>query len=409
LSLSKARSAVTGTTAAIVGVLVLAAAGVVQQLATAERFAWAAGCGNDGAWYCRMAAGQLATEPFNRRILLPWIVRHLGLSGAEGFAVVNAFVLTACLAAFAYLSVMDLTPGKGRIVGLGAALAGLVFLSNRNTIHMYLAGPVLTDFLGILFLFLGCVALIKMSRDSRWWLLAAGVAFGGSLTRENLGAIIVAATVFAAVTRTVRWPTILPVFGAGLVGTLIAFSQPTLTTVHESLPHVIAGWISADFLHPLGLVRFGVMTLLGIGPLALLCLARPREIWRDGACRLMAGTAIIFTAVSIFAGGDTDRILLPAGLLLAACALRLLVSGVVRPAPMLLLVAAAWIWQLPFVVVAGDQASVLAFWGMRVTSMSNVLMFGVAPILVSVPLLVAAFLLEARLKAKLPAAEEAIG
>ncbi len=401
-------AATTRAKAAIIGVVLLAAAGVVYQLATAERFTWAAGCGDDGAQYCRMAAGQLAIEPYSRRILLPGIVSHLGLSGADGFALVNAFVLFACFVSFVYLCVMDLRRGRTPIVGLVTALAALVFLSNRNTIHLYLAGPVLTDFLGLLFLFVGCVALIKMSRDDRWCLLVAGAAFAGALTRENLALILVAAAVFAAITRTVRWPTILPILGAGLAGTLIAFSQPTLAVEHQSILDVIVGWIKADFAHPGGFFRFGVMALLGMGPLAFVCLAWPRPIWRDEACRVLAATAIIFTGVSIFAGGDTDRILMPAGLLCAACVLRLYATGVVRLEPLLLLVAAGWIWQLPFVVVAGDPTSVYSFWVLRVTPISNVLTFGLAPILIGMPLVVVAFLLQVRPKAESPVGHDAV-
>lgn len=401
-------AAMTGAKAAIVSLLLMAAAGVVWQLATAERFTWAAGCGNDGAQYCQMAAGQLATEPYSRRILLPGIVSQLGLSGADGFALVNAFVLFACLAAFVYLCVMELGRGQTPLVGLVTALAALVFLSNRNTIHLYLAGPVLTDFMALFFLFVGCVALIKMSRDGRWVAVAAGAAFAGALTRENLAIILVAAAVFATITRTVRWPTILPILGAGLAGTLIAFSQPTLTVEHKPILDVIVLWIAADFVHPGGFVRFGVMVPLGMGPLAFACPAWARPIWRDEVCRVLAATAIIFTGVSIFAGGDTDRILMPAGLLFAACVLRLYATGVVRLGPLLLLVAAAWIWQLPFVVVAGDPTSVYSFWALRVTPISDVLTFGLAPILIGVPLVAAAFLLQVRPKVESPVGHDAV-
>lgn len=401
----------TGAKATIGGLLLLAAAGVVWQLATAERFAWAAGCGNDGAEYCRMAAGQLATEPFSRRILLPGIVSQLGLSGADGFALVNAWVLLACFAAFVYLCMMELGPSRGQTPLVGpvtASAALLLFLSNRNTIHLYLAGPVLTDFLGLLFLFVGCIALIRMSHDSRWCLLAAGAAFAGALTRENLAIILVAAALFAAVTRTVRWPIIMPILGAGLAGTLIAFSQPTLTVEHQSIVDVITLWIAADFVNRREILRFGVMVLLGMGPLAFVCLAWPRPIWRDEVCRVLAATAIIFTGVSIFAGGDTDRILMPVGLLFAACVLRLYATAVVRLGPLLLFVAAAWIWQLPFVVVAGDPTSVYSFWALRVVPISDVLTFGLVPILIGVPLVVAAFLLQARPKVESPLGHDAV-
>lgn len=386
--------------AAIIGALLLTAAGVVYQFATAQRISIVDGCGFDGSQYCQMAAGQLATEPFSRRILLPGIVRGLGLSGADGFAIVNALFLLAGLAAFVYLSVIGLGLRRAPLAGPAAALAALVFLSNRNTIHLYLSYPALTDFLALLFLLVGCVALIRMSSDVRWSLLAAGAAFAGALTRENLAVILGAAAVAAALTRTVRWMTVVPIAGAGLAGTFIAFSQPALNTEHQSIFDVTVQWITADFRDQESILRFGVMVLLGLGPLVLACLAWRKPIWRDAVCRITALTAVVFIGVSTFAGGDTDRILMPAGLLLAACVFRLYAIGAVRLEPLLLLVGAAWIWQLPLVAVAGDPTSWIAFWALHAAPISAVLGLGVAPILIGSPLLGAAFLPQRRPRAE---------
>ena len=376
-----------GATAIVAPALLLAVAGLAWQAATATRIVVGSGCGYDGLQYCQMAAGQGAIEPFSRRILLPGIVTQLGLSGPDGFALVNAIVLVACLGAFLYLCGVHASnwrhPASAAVVAIGV----LTFLGDRNTIHLYLSYPVLTDFLALLFLLVGCGALIKTQGDARWSLIAAGAAFAGALTRENLAVVIMATAVGLAVMGNLRWRTVLPILAAGTAGTLIAFAQPSLTSAPQPLVDVITGWIAADLGSLDGLLRFVVMVALGLGPFVGACVAWRRPIWRDGPCRIMAVMAIIYAGVSIFDGGDTDRILMPAGILLAACTLRLHSLGVVRLRPLLLFVGAWWIWQLPFVVVGGDSASWIGFWALRVAPVSDVLTFGLAPILVGLLLL----------------------
>ena len=102
--------------------------------------------------------------------------------------------------------------------------------------------------------------------------------------------------------------------------------------------------------------------------------------------------AAIFTALSAFGGGDTDRILTPAGLLLA---LAVVVSGLGGKAllGLVLVVAAYALQQEPFHAVSQDPGVWLEFFGLRVTALSSVVDNGLIPSLIALPLAVAGFLL----------------
>jgi hypothetical protein len=135
------------------------------------------------------------------------------------------------------------------------------------------------------------------------------------------------------------------------------------------------------------------MVLLAFGPFVFL-LATLRDETRNRRLALwIAGVAAIFTGVSAFGGGDTDRILTPAGLLLALA----VVVGGGRSGKALLglvvLVAAYGLQQEPFHAVSRDPAAWLGFFGLRVTALSSVVHNGLIPSLIALPLAVAGFLL----------------
>ncbi len=390
------RSAMVTWPAALV--LLVAVGSAAFQLLTAVRIDLRAGCGGDGGQYCLMAAGQLAVEPFSRRILLPDLVRGLGLLGADGFAVVNAVVLAATLVTFVVLCVAGVRAqsGRGSLRSLVIALAALVFLGNRNTLHLYLTYPVLTDFLALLELFIGCLALIATRGDTRWIWVVASAAFAGAITRENVPVILTLSALLVCAIDRRPWRTVVPIAVASAVGLWIAFSQPTASVEHESVIGVVSRWIGLNFGDPDMFFRFVVMILLGLGPLGIAAAAWWRRIRRDDASRVFAVTAIVFIAVSLLSGGDTDRILMPAGLLLAACVLRLVEPQAVGLVPTLLIVAAGWVWQLPFVVIAADATAWFSFWALRVAPLADVVKYGLVPVVVGTPLLAAGLLVQRR-------------
>jgi hypothetical protein len=115
----------------------------------------------------------------------------------------------------------------------------------------------------------------------------------------------------------------------------------------------------------------------------------------------------IFTALSAFGGGDTDRILTPAGLLLA---LAIVVSGSRSGKALLgfaVVVAAYAVQQEPVHAVGGNPTDWLTFFGLRVSPLSSVIRNGLIPSLIALPLAVVGFMLlrpreMTRVKPKLP-------
>ena len=130
------------------------------------------------------------------------------------------------------------------------------------------------------------------------------------------------------------------------------------------------------------------MLMLALGPFLFL-LGTVRDETRDRRFVMwIAGVAAIFTAVSVFGGGDTDRILTPAGLLLALA----VVVSASRSGKALLgiaaVVAAYAVQQDPVHAVSGDPTTWLTFFGLRVTTLSSVIQNGLIPSLIALPLAV---------------------
>jgi hypothetical protein len=81
----------------------------------------------------------------------------------------------------------------------------------------------------------------------------------------------------------------------------------------ESIQSTLRFWLDWDFASWNGFLRFSVMLVLAYGPFVLLLGGLRDRTWNGCLALWIVGVAGIFTAVSIFGGGDTDRILTPAG------------------------------------------------------------------------------------------------
>ena len=388
---------------------VVSAAAAIGQLAWSDRIDRRGGCGFDGYYYCLMLKGEVAPKPFSRRILLPFLARHVSTDSLAGFWLVNVLSLVAVTLLAMYVA-WRLRP----VVSSGAhlafrvvppLLAGAAFLLARNSFHITATYPVLSDPLGLLLL-VRAVALVVVPALPSTRLLLIPVCFLAPLAREELTGVLALALVLATLMRLLPWPVALAASGASAAGAAYAFHQPnsggaglcstgqnTFVSCPESVQSTLRVWLDADFGSWNGLLRFGVMVLLALGPFVFL-LGTLRDRTRDKRLALwIAGVAVIFTAVSIFGGGDTDRILTPAGLLLA---LAVLVSGSRSGKALLglaVVVAAYAVQQEPFHAVSGDPAVWLEFFGLRVTALSSVVHNGLIPSLIALPIGAAGYLL----------------
>ena len=388
---------------------VVSAAAAIGQLAWSDRIDRRGGCGFDGYYYCLMLKGEVAPKPFSRRILLPFLARHVSTDSLAGFWLVNVLSLVAVtlLAMYVAWRLRPVVSSRAHLAFrvVPPLLAGAAFLLARNSFHITATYPVLSDPLGLLLL-VSAVALVVVPALPSTRLLLIPVCFLAPLAREELTGVLALALVLATLMRLLPWPVALAASGASAAGAAYAFHQPnsggaglcstgqnTFVSCPESVQSTLRVWLDADFGSWNGLLRFGVMVLLALGPFVFL-LGTLRDRTRDKRLALwIAGVAVIFTAVSIFGGGDTGRILTPAGLLLA---LAVLVSGSRSGKALLglaVVVAAYAVQQEPFHAVSGDPAVWLEFFGLRVTALSSVVHNGLIPSLIALPIGAAGYLL----------------
>jgi hypothetical protein len=284
-------------------------------------------------------------------------------------------------------------------------LVGAAFLLARNTFHIVATYPALSDPLGLLLL-VSAVALVLTPALPSTRLLLIPVCFLAALARVELAGILGLALVLAALMRVLPWLLALAASAAGAVGAAYAFHQPnaggaglcltrhqTYVACPESIQGTLRFWLDWDFGTWNGFLRFSVMLILAFGPFILFHGTLRDNPWNGRLALWIVGVAAIFTAVSIFGGGDTDRILTPAGLLLALA----LLVGSSRSGKALLglavIVVAYAVQQQPFHPVSGEATAWLTFFGLRVTTSSSVIDNGLIPSLIMLPLAVAGYML----------------
>ena len=369
----------------------LAAAAATSQLLGSERISINGGCGWDGEFYCAMLKGTVVPEPYSRRILLPFLARQVSADTLTGFWVVNVLSLAAVTILAMYIA-WKLRPEELRAsldAGLVPPLAvGAAFLSARNSFHIIATYPALTDALGLLLL-VGAIALVVLPVPprARWVLIP--ICFLAPLSREQLAAVLAGALVLAGLMRLLPWLTALSALAASLLGGALALRQPHLGGA-QPLRGTVKYWLDHDFGSWQGFFRFIVMVMLAFGPfLLVLGLARG---WNRTALWIVS-VAAIFTAISLFAGGDTDRILTPAGLLIVLAASISVTKNERALLGLALLVAAYAVQQAPFARVGGDPVAWLTFFGLRVTTIDSVVHNGLVPLLIGLPIAVAGFIL----------------
>jgi hypothetical protein len=353
------------------------------------------GCGYDGVVYCAMEAGARGEAPFGRRVLTPWLAHFLGPDAVADFRLLNLAACVAVALVAALLVVEAAAPGRRRAAVLPALAVVSVCLAARDLLHLVTDYPAVTDPVALLCLLLGGLALVRVGRAPSAWtallVLAAGVA---PLARETVGLALAAGAVVAAALGLVRWWTAgLGVVAAG-VGTALAFTAAAPAPAGStSVLRVMAGWAASDLGSVSGLVRFSVM--LGIAvvlPALPLLSRRVRALLGPREWVLVAVAATLF-AVSVFGGGDTDRILTPVGIVLVVVLARVAVGRPGLLAPLGLLVLAQVVAQAPLTVVGSSARAWGSYFDLRLTGPHEVVVNGVLPLALALVPLAAAVVL----------------
>ena len=349
------------------GVLVLATAisAAAFQAITSRYILRAAGCGFDGAQYCAMAQGRAGMRPYNRRPLLPWLVRagHIG-PVLHRFLVIDLCSIVAILV-LGYL----LTRRLGGSRGQGLVVGSLVLL-DPWTLHISLSYPALTDELSLA---LGLAWLLVALEDrSRWWSLPLAAAT--VLAREQWAVPLLVAVVVLALFARSRpvWAWAVVTATVVVITTVVDFLQPYSAGPAFGIVSTVRNWLSNNFGSTHGLVLFAWFLIAGFGLVPLLLPRAARRVCRERDPAVVLGAGLSQLVLATVGGGDTNRLLLPAFVLccgvafshLRASRADALVAGVACVGTMLMF--------RPWSVIQPDVPDFVAGWSQRYAPWSAV-------------------------------------
>jgi hypothetical protein len=353
------------TTVALVSLALVASA---FQVAKAELIALNGGCGWDGDMYCRMASGEVVWEPYSRRVLVPWLV---GLVTRDddplpGFRVVNTVAIVALVVAACLLHHV-LVDGR-RDPWAWAGLASLVML-NPWTWHVHLTYPALTDVPAAAFVTLWAASVLRPGR----WVDVGGLfaLVGLALTREHWAAVAVIAALLAVPLglRRARWAAVTT--AVGVLCLTFVLSRPSSRDA-GAFRAVFEAWFQESTSSPQHAARFGFMVATGLGLVAIVPFLRPRALMHRPTawvCMLALGNF----AVSVFAGGDTDRILMPSAVLLLCAGTAVVTRERRLLLPWSFLVFATVATWHPFATPGPDPGGWITFFGLRAADLGQVM------------------------------------
>ena len=331
------------------------------QLVHAQALEVGQGCGWDGSVYCAMTRGELVIEPYNRRVLLPWLTSLFSAGDPlAGFRVLNAIGLVGLVAAVLWLLRVVAPSQVPRTV---MVLIGSLVVLNPWTVHIYLTYPVLTDFFSAALAIAWCATTLRRTRRAD--ILGFGFLVCLGMTREHWSAVAAAAAWVAVLLglRTWRWATASSALSLAVL--VFAFTRPT-SLAAEPLTSVLLLWARESVASPENFTRLVFMVLTGVGLVCLLPLLRLSAVRQDRRLLWLCAVALGNLAASLFAGGDTDRILMPTGLILLVVSVALVIREPRLALPWVLLAMATVMTWHPWALVGPDGASWLSFYGLRI-------------------------------------------
>jgi hypothetical protein len=270
----------------------------------------------DGKSYCRIAVGQIAAAPFNRRILAPWLVRLIYFGSlASRFAILD-------LAGLASAAVATVLLGRlfARSIGVSdrVALAVGMAAAATATISPYAVrdiryAPTLVDdpALGLGLFALLAILTAKRRSDVA---VAAALSLAAMLTRESWGlplsaAAIISARPWAREGRRMGPPVavILVVAAGGALQGTLPYSGSTVSPLRVALQRVsYYGSIHgvSDLIYQVTMATGGLLALVG----CLLLVPSVRHKLLSPIGMSLTGAALILTGEGLLGGTDIGRI-----------------------------------------------------------------------------------------------------
>lgn len=349
------------------------------------------GCGWDGSQYCELFFDQLVMEPYSRRIFAPQFVSLFFEEPITGFFFINNILILLTMLLIYSLIRQNNVINFDKKSFLVIVLTLAVYIFSRHGLHLNFVYPVLTEHFYFFFICLSMLILFfflgKNKRNLQLILftpLALSV-FSSAITRESLGPIFFIFGLWLMKNR--HWLASVSFLTGSLLGIVISFSQPTNSKAAPLL-EIVIHWLRMNLSTGEGIIRFTTMFLLAVGPFIFLINQRVLKNL-DFREKSILAFSVIFTAASSLGGGDTDRILFPVGILLLIIFARLSVRTNHLFLTFVSLSLAYYFWQLPFKVIGQSGEEILEFYGLRVTSLSNLMDNALNPMLTTFPLLLA--------------------
>ena len=348
-------------------------------------------CGWDGVRYCAQFFGGIRVDsPYSRRQIVALAARLFDSDPIAGFYKLNVLSLSFAMLLGLLIVQPNLLwiPGQKlnrvdlqtkRLTFISTLVVTSVLLTSRNTFHLMLSAPVLTDLLGLTLILVSIFCLLNTDHIPIF-ALGCVSSFLLPLAREQSGIAIFgcAGLMFFYGRLRARQFFILACFT--IVGTLVALNSPSSGKPVLSLWETLVWHFKSDFDSRESMIRFGVMLMLSLGcfPIFLARKAVRQALTRPDASILFGATCLFL--VSVFGGGDTDRILMPVGILLVLVSSRVAVRSEVFSSGYLFCGIQFVVSQSSMTITTSSQNSFLGFFGLRYGEFSSVITNGVVPI-----------------------------
>jgi hypothetical protein len=293
----------------------------------------------DGANYCRLANGLRAIEPFNRRPLVPLVVRAMPASVTEDFRIVAGVSILFSAAASVVLAnriVRRLEIRDRRLIVVNATAVAAALFTAPGGLRLAVSVPVLADHGGMAAGLLWM--LLFTSRSERARAVSVPVAVLAVCAREYWAAAVLLSAAVALLIRGRRAVSIANV-SAAIAGLVIIRAIPAAA---PSLFPGVPAYSELGIIRGLMSLRFGTASatvttvwflVFAVGLMPAVLLFRPPFRWLhselsngDTTATTVLLSAVTLLIVAPLGSSDTPRLAVPAGALLLVLSIPWLVA-----------------------------------------------------------------------------------